>query len=146
MNKKRLIIAAIAVVLLIVVYSFYNQGDDENISITAKVKQGEFLNEVYISGEAQSTSSKKINGPSSARRFGLYQLKVQDLVPEGTIVKKGDLIGKLDVSAVNEKILDAMVPAIMEIIYKIITTSMENIQANPFAHNDNDKADPSILF
>jgi multidrug efflux pump subunit AcrA (membrane-fusion protein) len=97
----------VSIVLLIVAYSFYNNENEENVSITTKVKKGEFVNEVVISGEAQSTSSKKINGPSNARRFGLYQIKVQALIPEGTLVKKGDYIGKLDVSAVNEKILDA---------------------------------------
>lgn len=37
----------------------------------------------------------------------MYNIKIQDLVPEGTIVKKGDYVGKLDVSDVNAKILDA---------------------------------------
>jgi HlyD family secretion protein len=107
MTKKKIVLVGVFSVLLIVAYSFYNNENEENVSITTKVKKGEFVNEVVISGEAQSTSSKKINGPSNARRFGLYQIKVQALIPEGTLVKKGDYIGKLDVSAVNEKILDA---------------------------------------
>ena len=64
---------------------------------------------MFISGEAQSTSSKSINGPSGARRFQIYELKIQDLIPEGTIVKKGDYIGKLDVSEVNRKISEAQI-------------------------------------
>ena len=107
MTKKKIVLVGVSIVLLIIAYSFYNNENDENVLITTKVKKGEFVNEVVISGEAQSTSSKKINGPSNARRFGLYQIKVQALIPEGTLVKKGDYIGKLDVSAVNEKILDA---------------------------------------
>jgi multidrug efflux pump subunit AcrA (membrane-fusion protein) len=107
MTKKRLIYAAVAVVLLVIVYSFYNKSGDENVALTAKVVKGEFVNEVFISGEAQSTSSKMINGPRNASKFGIYNLKIEDLIPEGTVVKKGDYIGKLDVSEVNNKILDA---------------------------------------
>ncbi len=107
MNKKRLAIIGTIAIILIIAYSFYNKKSNENVSLTAKVKKGNFINEVFISGEAQSTSSKKINGPSNARRFNIYQLKIQDLVPEGTIVKKGGYIGKLDASEVNGKINDA---------------------------------------
>lgn len=107
MNKKRLAIIGTTIIILIIAYSFYNKKSSENVSLTAKVKKGNFINEVFISGEAQSTSSKKINGPSNARRFNIYQLKIQDLVPEGTIVKKGGYIGKLDASEVNGKINDA---------------------------------------
>ena len=106
MNKKKVTYIIGAIVLAIIIYSFYESGSDENISLTAKVEKGTFLNEIYISGESQSTSSKEINGPENARRFGFYNMKIQDLVPEGTIVKKGDYIGKLDVSEINGKILD----------------------------------------
>lgn len=107
MNKKRIAFIIGAIVLLIVVYSYFNSNSDKDASLTTKVVKGTFLNEVFISGEAQSTSSKEINGPSSARRFNIYQIKIQDLVPEGTVVKKGDYIGKLDASEVNGKINEA---------------------------------------
>lgn len=107
MNKKRIAIILGSIILLFIVYSYVSSSSNENVSLTTKVIKGTFLNEVIISGEAQSTSSKKINGPSSAMRHRIYQLKIQDLVPEGTIVKKGGYIGKLDVSEVNGKINDA---------------------------------------
>jgi multidrug resistance efflux pump len=107
MNKKKGTYIIGAVILLIFAYSYFNSNNDKDVSLTAKVVKGTFLNEVFISGEAQSTSSKKINGPSNARRFNIYQIKIQDLVPEGTIVKKGGYIGKLDASEVNGKINEA---------------------------------------
>ncbi|NJX16404.1 efflux RND transporter periplasmic adaptor subunit [Tamlana crocina] len=107
MTKKRIAIIAGLIIVPVLTYFFFHSSSDENVSITSKVVRGTFLNEVFISGEAQSTSSKEINGPSNARRFGLYNIKIQDLVPEGTVVKKGDYIGKLDVSELNGKILDA---------------------------------------
>lgn len=109
MNKKRIAYIVLAIVLLIIAYSYFNSNNDKDVSLTAEVIKGTFLNEVFISGEAQSTSSKSINGPSGARRFQIYELKIQDLIPEGSIVKKGDYIGKLDVSEVNRKISEAQI-------------------------------------
>jgi len=106
MTRKKLTYLVGGFSILIIIYIFYNKSSNEDISITTKVTKGTFVNEVYISGEAQSTSSKEINGPSKARQFGLYEIKIQDLVPEGTVVKKGEYIGKLDVSEINRKILD----------------------------------------
>ena len=108
MSKKKLIIIGAIVIILAISYSIFGTSNDENSPIITKVIKGKFINEVVISGEAQSTSSKKINGPSSARRFKVYQLKVQDIVAEGTVVKKGGYIGKFDASEVNGKINDAM--------------------------------------
>lgn len=107
MSKKKLILFGTLALLLVLLFYVFKSKSDQDVSLTAKVIKGTFLDEVVISGEAQSTSSKQINGPGNARRFGLYQIKIQDLVAEGTVVKKGDYIGKLDVSELNGKILDA---------------------------------------
>lgn len=108
MSKKKYIIIGVALLVIIISYSLFGNTTDENIPITTEVKKGQFIDEVIISGEAQSTSSKEINGPSNAMRHRIYNLKIQDLVAEGTIVKKGGYIGKLDPSEVNGKINDAM--------------------------------------
>ena len=106
MTKKRLLFIGIAVTLLILGYFFFSPDAEEDTSITAEVLRGEFLNEVIISGEAQSTSAKKLNGPTDLMKFRLYEVKIQDLVAEGTVVKKGDYVGKLDQSGVNGQIVD----------------------------------------
>ncbi|RKN80165.1 efflux RND transporter periplasmic adaptor subunit [Ulvibacterium marinum] len=107
MNRKRLLQIGIPLLLLFFAYMFFKTDVEEDISITAEVVKGEFLNEVIISGEAQSTSLKNIDGPANLRKFRLNNIKIQDLVPEGTLVKAGDYVGRLDPSAVNEQIIDA---------------------------------------
>ena len=107
MNRKRLLLAGIPVLLIILGYTFFTSGDKEDTVITAQVFRGEFLNEVIISGEAQSTSLKNIDGPANLRKFRLNNIKIQDLIPEGTVIKEGDYVGKLDPSSVNEQIIDA---------------------------------------
>ncbi|WP_439129165.1 efflux RND transporter periplasmic adaptor subunit [Polaribacter sp.] len=108
MSKKRIAIIAVAVLVVsYLVYSYFSPSADDKIYLTSKVKKGNFTSEVVTSGEVQSTSLKKITGPPNLRKFRLRDIKIQDLVPEGTIVKKGDYVGKLDPSGVNELILDA---------------------------------------
>ena len=108
MNKKKIaIISIIALVLIYLGYRYFSPTADGEIYLTTKVKKGNFVSEVITSGEAQSTSLKKINGPDNLRKFRLNNLKIQDLVAEGSIVKEGDYVGRLDPSGVNEQILDA---------------------------------------
>ena len=107
MTKKRIAYAIGTIVLLVIIYFFFSSSSDTNASLTTKVIKGNFISEVVTSGETQSTSSKNIKGPSNLNKFKIREVKIQDLVAEGTIVKKGDYVGKLDQSEVNEKIIDA---------------------------------------
>ncbi|MCL6266323.1 efflux RND transporter periplasmic adaptor subunit [Flagellimonas myxillae] len=107
MNRKKLLLIASPLVLIILLFSFFSSGSEDNVSVTTKVKKGVFLDEVVISGEAQSTSLKKINGPTDIRKYRLNNVKIQDLIPEGTVIKKGDYVGRLDPSELNGQIIDA---------------------------------------
>ena len=108
MSKKKIALIAIpAIIILYFIYSSFTSSSDENIYLTTKVAKGDFSSEVITSGEAQSTSLKDIKGPDNLRKFRLREIKIQDLIPEGTLVKKGDYVGKLDPSDVNEQIIDA---------------------------------------
>jgi len=108
MNKKKIAITTvIALVLIYFGYQYFSPAADGEVYLTTKVKKGNFVSEVITSGEAQSTSLKKIDGPDNLRKFRLNNLKIQDLVAEGSIVKEGDYVGRLDPSGVNEQILDA---------------------------------------
>lgn len=56
MNKKKITYIIGFVVIIIIAYSYFNSKNDEDVSITTKALKGTFLNEVFISGESQSTS------------------------------------------------------------------------------------------
>jgi multidrug efflux pump subunit AcrA (membrane-fusion protein) len=106
-KKKIVIISALSLISIYLIYSFLSPANDREIYLMSKVEKGDFISEVITSGEAQSTSLKKINGPDNLRKFKLNNLKIQDLVAEGTLVKEGDYVGRLDPSNVNEQIIDA---------------------------------------
>ncbi|WP_334057229.1 efflux RND transporter periplasmic adaptor subunit [Polaribacter sp. P097] len=108
MSKKKIaIISVISLISIYLIYSYFLPSNDGEVYLTTKVQKGNFVSEVITSGEAQSTSLKKINGPENLRKFKLRDIKIQDLVPEGSIVKVGDYVARLDPTGVNEQIIDA---------------------------------------
>jgi len=108
MSKKKIaIISVISLISIYLIYSYFSPSNDGEVYLTTKVQKGNFVSEVITSGEAQSTSLKKINGPENLRKFKLRDIKIQDLVPEGSIVKVGDYVARLDPTGVNEQIIDA---------------------------------------
>lgn len=61
MNKKKIaIISVIALVLIYAAYSYFSPSEDGEVLITTEVKKSDFVSEVITSGEAQSTSLKKL--------------------------------------------------------------------------------------
>lgn len=106
MTKKKYLILGLVILFIALLYFFFKGDEASDVALITKVKRGDFLSEIIISGEAQSTSSKNINGPLNLRKFKLRDIKIQDLVPEGTVVKKGDYVGRLDPTGVNEQIID----------------------------------------
>ena len=108
MKKKRgLIFGFLIFVIVSSFLYFWSDSSNSNTNLSVKVNRGDFVSEVTTSGEAQSNSLKKINGPENLRKFKIRDIKIQDLIPEGTVIKEGDYVGRLDPSNVNEQIIDA---------------------------------------
>jgi len=106
-KKKGLIFCFLIFVIISSFLYFWSDSSNSNTNLTVKVNRGDFVSEVTTSGEAQSNSLKKINGPENLRKFKIRDIKIQDLIPEGTVIKEGDYVGRLDPSNVNEQIIDA---------------------------------------
>ena len=108
MKKKKVLIFGFLILVIISTSSyFWSDSSNSNTNLTVKVNRGDFVSDVTTSGEAQSNSLKKINGPENLRKFKIRDIKIQDLIPEGTVIKEGDYVGRLDPSNVNEQIIDA---------------------------------------
>ena len=105
-NKKVVITVAAAIVSLVVWY-FYSKAAVNKEDILITVTKGDFEIAVVTSGELEAKNSKDIMGPPGLRTNGIYQVKIQDLVPEGSVVKKGDFIAELDKTELATKIKDA---------------------------------------
>lgn len=80
-------------------------GSDQE-KLTAKVIKGDFEVTVFTTGELQAKSSLDIDGPTGMRNAQIWQVKIADLVAEGTRVKKGEYIGRLDQTEIMNRIKD----------------------------------------
>ena len=74
--------------------------------VAARVKKGEFKVVVTTSGELRALKFVQINVPQNANQADAYQMKIASIVPEGTVVKEGDVVAELDRSAIAAKMAD----------------------------------------
>ncbi|MCX6251327.1 MAG: HlyD family secretion protein [Bacteroidetes bacterium] len=106
MKRKRyfFIIAGIAA-LAIVAYFIFSKPQRTQ-QIFAKVKKGNFPIEVTTTGELLAKSSEKIGAPAALRQLWIYQIKIQDIRPEGTHVDSGDYVATLDRTEISNRMKD----------------------------------------
>ena len=102
---KRNLIIGIGVLAVVVVIFFIIRGNKkvDASAILAEVKQGDFVVEVETTGALEAKNSVKIQGPQSLRNFQIWELTLQKIVDEGTVVKKGDWVATLDRSPFQDK-------------------------------------------
>lgn len=105
MKKKVIITISVLVVILMAIgFQKFNSRGSDNFEVFTKVEKGLFRVEVTTSGELDAKNSVKIMGPNGLRRAQIWNLKIEDIVDEGTVVEKGGYIARLDQSEIGEKI------------------------------------------
>ncbi len=103
MKRSYIIAAGIVVVILAGFFIFNRTKASGAADIIALVKKGEFRVEVETTGELEAKNSVKIMGPGSVRQFQIWEVTLQNIVDEGTVVKKGDWVATLDRSEFQTK-------------------------------------------
>ena len=102
--KRNLLIGTGVLVFLLVGYFVVRGNKTSKLAdIIAPVKKGRFKVEIETTGELEAKNSVKILGPQSLRTFQIWQVVIQNIVDEGTVVKKGDWIATLDRSEFQNK-------------------------------------------
>ena len=108
--KKKVIIGLIAIAVVVSGFLLFNVTDkSDSKDIVVAVKSGKFVVDITTTGELEAKNSVKIMGPARLREFRVYQVSIQDIVDEGTVVKKGDWIATLDQSDFNSKLQDKQI-------------------------------------
>jgi multidrug efflux pump subunit AcrA (membrane-fusion protein) len=104
MNKKIYLALSIALVAIVAIFILLPSSDDSGIYLTTKIKKGEFISEVYATGQLQTENSELIVLPQemSSRNIDLYEIKITHIIEEGTVVDSGSYVATLDHAAVEE--------------------------------------------
>lgn len=108
MKKTHVFITALGVLVLAIV--IYTMLPDKEVreQIAVPVEYGDFEIAVTTTGELEARDSKEIYGPSGLREFRIWQVKINDMIPDGTVVDSGDWVADLDQSEIinNQKDLE----------------------------------------
>ena len=101
--------AAVAALLILATVAWYAWPSSTSAAeavLTAPVKSGEFKVLVTTTGELRARKFVQVSGPATAQSVQVYQTKIGSIVPEGSLVKAGDVIAELDRQPVATKIAD----------------------------------------
>jgi HlyD family secretion protein len=101
-----LIVVASTLVAMFIINKLTTKTDDDHLFTEAE--KGNFEISISASGEILAESSLEIKAPeiSMGRDFHASDLKIQDIVPEGTEVKEGDYIATLDKTQFDNTLKD----------------------------------------
>ncbi len=105
--QKKIIIPTIFIILVSVSWYLTRGGSTESVDLYTTPTIGEFVVDVTTTGELRAKNSQEIKGPQGVRDFRVNNIRIQRLIPEGTIVKKGDFVAELDRSEIMGKLQDA---------------------------------------
>src|SRR5664279_5115393 len=121
MKMKRILIIGEVVVAIVALFVFNNMTSKKgNTNSYSEVKKGLFEITVTNSGELVAEKSIDVKGPEigmgsdhggggdHGHDMHAMDFKIQDIVPEGTIVKEGDYIAQLDRSEYSNTLKDEL--------------------------------------
>ena len=106
--KNRWFIIGVVSFLLLAPSAWLMARDNTELdsALVARVKRGEFKVMVTTSGELRATKFVRITAPQNAQAAQQWQMKISSLVPEGTLVKAGDIVAELDRSSIGARLTE----------------------------------------
>jgi RND family efflux transporter MFP subunit len=90
-------------------YTFTPADGLEETAVTATVKRGDLAVVVTTTGELRARKFVQVSGPATAQMANVYQTKISSMVPEGQLVKEGDVIAELDRGPVAARLSDVTI-------------------------------------
>ena len=86
-------------------FLFLMSCSKQNSQNKFEIQEGQFKASITETGELQAINAISINMPSIGFKYG-WKFKIIDLVDNGTIVKRGDQIAKIDQATIRKRIID----------------------------------------
>jgi HlyD family secretion protein len=110
--KRFYVVSGIIVIFSIAALIVFSKltSQRKTAALYATVTNGDFEVSVSTAGELLAESSIDIKGPEVAQRGEVRaaNLRIQDIVPEGTVVRKGDYVAQLDKSEFQNTLKDIL--------------------------------------
>jgi HlyD family secretion protein len=121
--KRVYIVSGLVVVVSVLVLIVFNRlaSEKKTAALFTEVFNGDFEINVTSAGELRAENSVEIKGPEIAQRGDVrsQDIRIQDLVPEGTEVQAGDYVAQLDRSNFENTLKD---------IQEFLATAQKNLE------------------
>lgn len=136
-NRKSIFGIAAILLLLAIVWYFARPAKSTSAIVEVQAKKGKFVISVTTTGELEAKSSEKIFGPSptALRDARIWQLKIDDIIPDGSIVDSGDYVAQLDRTELTNKLKDQQIE-IEQYQNNFIKTQLDTTMDLRSARND----------
>lgn len=106
-NRMFVVVAAVLLLAVPTVWLMARTTVSGDEGLYATVKRGEFTVLVTTAGELRAKKFVPITGPMNMQQAEVYNgVKITTIVPEGTVVKEGDVVAELDRSPIAAKLAD----------------------------------------
>lgn len=93
--------------LIIFSLLLFSDRGGASTELVVKPTRGEFIVSITTTGELQAKNSIEIKGPEQARAAGIWQMKISNLIAEGTVVKKGQFVAELDKAEIANRLKES---------------------------------------
>ncbi len=103
-SRRALVVLGLLIVGAPSAWLLARPAADEGASLVATVREGDFAVNVTTAGELRASASVQIQGPAEMQRAGAFNVKIASLVPEGTIVKEGEIVAELDRASLAQRL------------------------------------------
>ena len=105
-NRWITLAAVVLAVGAVTAWYFTPASAGQDDAVIARVKKGDFKVVVTSAGELRAKKFVQVQGPLNMQQAEIYQTKISSLVPEGTVVKEGDVVAELDRSGIAAKLAE----------------------------------------
>ena len=125
MKKKYIWWGITAVIVVAGIIFLFGRKKIAAAELFVNAEQGDFEITVNVTGELVAKNYERIYGPDM--RSGLFRvtdIRIQDMVPEGTLVEQGDYIAELDRSSARNSMLDVD-DRIEQSLNRVVTMEMD---------------------
>lgn len=108
MKRKNIFIILAIIIFIALVWYISTPDESINQTISVEARSGQFVIDVTTTGELDARSSENILGPNPMRlrNARIFQYRIEDIIPDGTVVDSGQWIATLDRSDLENKIKD----------------------------------------
>ncbi|MCP4553072.1 MAG: HlyD family efflux transporter periplasmic adaptor subunit [Bacteroidetes bacterium] len=125
MKRNNIFFLVVAGVIIILIIWFAGSSDKQSANLVrVPVSFGLFEISVSTTGELEAKNSEKISGPSGLRSVRIYSVKIEDIVPDGTVVDSGDWVATLDRTELENRMKD-METELEQLESQVIKTQLD---------------------